>query len=357
MGLGNRFSGSLEQGQSMLSVRKIVWRICRFALPVFLLAWLLTRVSPEQWDQLRDHSIDWKLIGAAILVTSVAICLSFTRWWLLVRSLEIPITYLEGIQLGGIGYLMSYVAPGSVGGDLVKGVFLAHRSPGKRIEALASVGVDRVFGLLGLLIVLMTSCLLLPLPNQDADYLALRRGALLITPLAIAGIIALMLGGPVVDRLLALLLRVPKIGTALYRLGKFVRVFQQQRLAIFMAILLAVCVHTLLVISVDLIARGLFRDTPVFSEHLVIVPAGLAMSTLPITPGGVGVLESVLNRLYTTIPSATTEASGTLVGLGFNLVKLVVGGICVLFYWTAGSDIRKSMQQTKHEPEDLTGDT
>ncbi|MEL7263559.1 MAG: hypothetical protein AAFP69_01945, partial [Planctomycetota bacterium] len=45
-------------------------------------------------------------------------------------------------RLGAIGFLFSFVSPGSVGGDLFKAVFLARRARGKTTECFASVFAD-----------------------------------------------------------------------------------------------------------------------------------------------------------------------------------------------------------------------
>ncbi len=67
---------------------------------------------------------------------------------------------LEAFRLGSICFLLSFVSAGSVGGDLFKAVFLARRRPGKRVEAVASVLVDRGVGLYGLLLVVAAALLL-----------------------------------------------------------------------------------------------------------------------------------------------------------------------------------------------------
>ena len=72
---------------------------------------------------------------------------------------------LEAFRLGSICFLLSFVSPGSVGGDVFKAIFLAQRRPGKRIEAVASVLVDRGVGLYRLLL-LVAAALVLTNPTD-----------------------------------------------------------------------------------------------------------------------------------------------------------------------------------------------
>ncbi len=47
--------------------------------------------------------------------------------------------------------------------------------------------------------------------------------------------------------------------------------------------------------------------------------------------------------LYEHVPAVPTQASGTIVMLVFEFVKLTMAGIGMVFYWTAGREIRQSL--------------
>jgi glycosyltransferase 2 family protein len=329
-------------------LKKIAWLFARFALPTAIIAFLLWQIEPDDWEQLRQQRKNWGLITIAALLTLFATTVSFLRWWLLVRALSIKLSVLEAIKLGAIGHFMAYVSAGSLGGDLFKGIFLAHRSPGKRIEALASIGVDRVLGLVGLLTVVATTLLFFSPESQDPLVHTIRGVALTATPVAWCGIAALVYGGKYVDRGLLLLRRIPKVGRGLFRLAEFVRIFDQHRVAIFTAMAMSLIVHLTLVFSVDLIARSLFAQTPTLQEHLVIVPCGLTASALPITPAGLGVFEMAIEHLYRVVPATSTAANGTLVALAYDMIRLLVTAIGMLFYWTAGREVKASLSKAEH---------
>jgi len=119
-------------------------------------------------------------------------------------------------------------------------------------------------------------------------------------------------------------------------------------LAFGVAILMSVGVQAMLALSVYFIARGLYTSPPTLAEHFVIVPLAMLVSALPITPAGVGLLEAALHSLYKVIPAATTAASGTLVALVFELVKVIMGVLGTIFYWTANEEVRESLEEADH---------
>ncbi len=85
--------------------------------------------------------------GALVLLVQI---LSFARYCLLLRGAEIVLSLRETIRIGFIGTFFNTFMPGGLGGDVVK-LYLVIRATGKQAGAVASVMVDRLIGLLGLI--------------------------------------------------------------------------------------------------------------------------------------------------------------------------------------------------------------
>lgn len=176
--------------------------LLKFLVPAAIIGWLIWSIQPEQWAELREQDKDFARLGVALVLALLALATSYVRWGLLVRCQGIPLSMLEAFRLGAIGFLLSFVSAGSVGGDLFKAIFLARRSPGKRVEAVASVFVDRGSGLLGLLIIFSLALLLAPPVAEADDRETLRqigRGATLLMAVGLALTAVLVLGGRSVD--------------------------------------------------------------------------------------------------------------------------------------------------------------
>ncbi|MCC9657677.1 lysylphosphatidylglycerol synthase transmembrane domain-containing protein [Rhodopirellula halodulae] len=330
-------------------LKRTVITLIKFAVPIAIIGYLLQRIEPQQWDDLTARSINTPLLLGALCVAICALLVSFVRWWVLVRCQGIPLSLLEAMRLSSICFLLSFVSAGSVGGDLFKAIFLAKRSPGKRVAAVASVVVDRGSGLYGLL--LLVSGGLLLHQSQDPfefngitiDDIKLITVGLLSVGSAILAV--LVFGGKFVDTMMQRIEKWPVVGPVFEHVGPPLRMFHHHPWAFAASILMSVVVQGLLVISMYLIAVSMYDLPPTLAEHFVIVPIGMLMSALPLTPAGIGVLEATIETLYHIIPARTTDASGTLVALAFELVKVVMAVIGTVFYWTAGREVQESLEE------------
>ena len=324
----------------------------KFLIPAAIIAFLVWRIEPQQWDDLRSQPKNYSLLGLALVVALAAMSLSFSRWCLLVRCQGIELTMLEAFRLGSICFLLSFVSAGSVGGDLFKAIFLAQRRPGKRVEAVASVLVDRGAGLYGLLLLVAVGLLLADPPDADSEVISIATIKIATTVCIAVGTLVLsvlVLGGRGVDRLILWGGSLRGVGGIVKRIGPPLRMFHSHPVAFAASIAMSLGVQSLLVISVYLIARGLYTDPPSLAEHFVIVPIGMLTSALPLTPAGIGVFEATIQALYNLVPATPTEASGTLVALVFEIVKVVMAAIGTVFYWTANEEVRHSLEIAEEE--------
>ena len=70
---------------------------------------------------------------------------------MLVRVIEPTFKLSATFVLGSIGMVFNLVIPGAVGGDLIKAAYLV-RMQIKKTQAIASMVIDRILGLLALFI-------------------------------------------------------------------------------------------------------------------------------------------------------------------------------------------------------------
>lgn len=320
--------------------------LLKIAVPLAIIGWLLWRIDLEQWQTLSSQPKDYGLLVSAIGIASLAVVISMLRWGILVRCNGIRLTYIEALRLGAIGFLLSFVSVGSVGGDLFKAIFLAKRSPGKRVEAVASVAVDRAVGLYCLIIIVVAVLLVSP-PRDNSD---LRQISYWAAGLAILGtgvLAVLIVGGRFVDRLLRWAGKLRFVGPIVHQIADPIRVFHTHPIHFLIAIGMGLAVHVLLSVSLYLIARGLYSDAPSFTEHLIIVPIGMLISALPLSPAGIGLLEAAIEWLYIVVPQTPTEASGTLVALVYEIVKIILALAGVVFYWSSGREVKESISEAE----------
>ena len=94
---------------------------------------------------------DWRYLVLALLVMPMTYLLTSYRWHLLLEALDIHIGTPRTFVINMVGAFYNSFMPGSTGGDLLRGYYAAKHTT-HRTRAILSVIVDRVIGLLALII-------------------------------------------------------------------------------------------------------------------------------------------------------------------------------------------------------------
>ena len=81
-------------------MKKHVVNFLKIAIPIAIIAWLLSNVPPDQIEQLRSRPKDWGRLGAAFAIAFTAVCITFVRWFLLVRTIDMPFRLRDAFRLG-----------------------------------------------------------------------------------------------------------------------------------------------------------------------------------------------------------------------------------------------------------------
>ena len=92
------------------------------------------------------------MLALALAIYSWPMFGTFVRWYLLVRVIEPRFKFSRPCFLGLIGMVFNLVIPGAVGGDLIKAAYLVRECGSGKTQAIASMVIDRILGLLGLFI-------------------------------------------------------------------------------------------------------------------------------------------------------------------------------------------------------------
>lgn len=320
----------------------------KLAIPVAVIAWLLSRLEPEQVDELLNRDKDWARLAAAFVLTFALVMVSFVRWWLLVWTLGLPFRLRDAFRLGFLGYLLNFVSVGVVGGDLFKAVFIAREQPGRRAEAVATVLVDRVVGFYALLVVASSAILLAPPHSDHAALQAVCQATLVVTAVGGVGIALLMLPGLTHGRFAQWAGGLPLVGPAVQKVMAGLRLYKSRPLVMALIAGMSLSVHVTLGAVMWLIAGALFHPVPTLAEHLVITPLAMAAGALPFTPSGLGVMEAAMSELYRVVPDAARQLSGgVLVALAYRLITIGIAGVGAVFYVTGRREVQQVMQEGK----------
>ncbi len=99
------------------------------------------------------HAIasNWPFLLGALFAFLVCLTACAWRWHLILRAHDITIPFLKTLELYFVGQFFNAFMFGSVGGDLVKVFFVARLSVQRRTEAVTTVFIDRIMGMLALI--------------------------------------------------------------------------------------------------------------------------------------------------------------------------------------------------------------
>jgi len=273
------------------------------------------------------HRANGWLLGLGVLLFGFSSQFGVARWWLLLRDQGIRISFWEAHRLTFIGFFFNNVIPGATGGDLVKAVYAARRTD-KRAEAVITVLVDRVTGIVALASI---AALVLTTRMGEPEYRELA--------LFIFGFLGCFAVGCVLffSRTVRRVLHVDEIAARLPFAGLVKRVdeaiflYRYQKKGLLVAVLLSFANQISIQMIMVLFANALHITTrggeplPI-SDYMVVLPAAWMVSALPVLPGGWGIRESAF------------AVGFHLVGVGRNaaVALSVMGGMNMVFWSLLG---------------------
>ncbi|MEM7307816.1 MAG: lysylphosphatidylglycerol synthase transmembrane domain-containing protein [Planctomycetota bacterium] len=291
------------------------------------------------------RKLDPSGLGKALICFTLAMACAVTRWWRLMALLGCATSWLSAWRLTFLGMFFNLVVPGLTGGDVVKGVIVAHENPGKRGEAFLSVAVDRLIGVFALAALAMVVILV------SGDSFAELR--LPVVAFLSAGLIGgtCYISGPLrrLVRFDALLARLP-LGDKLRELDNAILSYRDQPREMAFAFLISLGNHAL--VTLGFVALGTaFGVTGVrVVDYFVMVPIGTIVSALPLAPGGWGLGEAVFKLLFEMI--GADGGLGVAISVTFRLCMLAYGLVGGVFLLLPGQrrELRESEAGAAAEP-------
>jgi uncharacterized protein (TIRG00374 family) len=326
------------------------WRSAVMNLVLVAVAFgLLGFTVRQNWDKIREvfaHPIDWRLFAAAFACYMAGISVSFTRWYYLVRAIDRRFTIGQAFLLGFIGNVFNLVIPGAVGGDFFKAAYLV-RMDIKRTQAVASMVIDRIIGLLGLfLLASVAGAFAWPMaPPQVRTLIALAwaavvAGFLVLTLIFTQGLTRAFPGLTQGHSRRAGILNELKAMSNTYR----------SRLGVVAGALGAsVLVHLMMTVAFYIVGTALFpTKLPGLGQHLLIVPLTLFTTAVPIPFGALGVTELVSAQLFAMV---NYPASGAIPMMGFRVLMYAGGLVSATVYFANLRQVR-GLTESAEELED-----
>lgn len=325
--------------------RSIGFGALRLGIGVALLA-LLANTGVLDFRELGGLFREWPFTLLAILVTAIAVSATAWRLCILLRPRGFALSLGASLKLTFIGTFFNIAMPGSSGGDLVRIYYAARGNEGRRAEIVAILLMDRSIGLVALLLYpVLLAPLYLPLlaDNELLRNVVLTAGGS-VGMLALAAwlLLARETGKPLIAKLLA---RIPG-GSIIRRMAGTLRSYRSDRRPLWRALFVSLGAHALGMTAFVLLARAVV--SPTFEWFLfVIVPVGMVVNTIPLTPGGLGVGEAAFAVLF----GMAGLQGGPEVLLSWRLVSILIGMAGLVFYLQGRSQFVTAAARSAQDPE------
>lgn len=334
---------------------KINWKrllvtVLKYAVSIGFLVWLFSQKNNRQaFAELAGQSPNWWLLSVGILFAGIAVMTTFVRWHMLVRTLEIPFTLASAIRIGFLGFMFNFVSLGAVGGDLFKAFFVAREQKKRKTEAVATLFVDRLMGLVGLMITAAIGSTVVGLQTHPDQKMRLifycSWGG---TVVSLLGFAMVLLPGFTTGPISEFLMGLPRVGGLFRRLIEAVRMYRRRPRVLFAGLAMSVLVHFLFPTCMLFIILGLPAEGPPIYTHYVVVPISLLASVLPLPGGGLGVLEFAIAELYKTIGGYN---EGLVAAFIYRAITILLALIGLVYYLTHRGEVSEVLEEAAEEEE------
>jgi uncharacterized membrane protein YbhN (UPF0104 family) len=281
-------------------------------------------------------------LALAVLVGSLAILLTFLRWYYLVRAQDLPFTVPDALRLGFIGFFFNAVMPGSVGGDIIKAAFLAREKKDRKTIAVATVIMDRAIALWALVWFVAISgaifwaCGLLVGPGADRSRLIVELAGLVVGVSLTGWMLLGLLPPRRAEKFAFRLSRIPKAGHSLAEFWRAVWMYRCRQGCIVTTMLISWVGHVGFVLYFYCCVRVLWdsgdsaQRIPSLAQHFLLVPIGLVIQAMPLFPGGAGIGELGFGVLYKWLGASV--ACGVLGSLVMRIINWCIGIVGFFVY-------------------------
>lgn len=237
-------------------------------------------------------------LSFCVVLVLAGIYLSALRWSMLLHGQGFNISMKKVFKLQLVGLFFNFVVPGGVGGDLVKGYYLVKQNDDRKFLAATSILMDRLLGLWTIVILVIASGPLIGREiMQNPKLYYTYRGVL------IAGtIFTLMLLLGFSDRFYDSGWMFKKFGKLPYGKGvvesyEAVHAYCTKLTVIGKAVILSMVLQLSSVLFFYVVGNSMGIHMSLGS-YMFLVPLGFVASSLPITPGGIGIGQMAFFALF-----------------------------------------------------------
>lgn len=286
-------------------------------------------------DAFRMSARNWPLVAAGAGLFLVCMVLCAARWRILLRTQGVNLSLARSLELYFVGHFFNAFMLGSTGGDLAKAYYAAKVTSHRKTEVISTIFIDRIIGLMclvGTMVLVMLCRLGFFLDNPKM------RWVMLFDSLLFLGVVA---GLIVVFRrnlfeswgVFRALEEKTALGKILARAYDAFRACLVSPRVWAQTVLLTVLNILSYIVMAWLLGRAIGVRLP-FLDFLTAIPIVSAISSIPVTPSGLGTRDAAMVYMFGIfgVSNALALSLSFLFFLGVITGWSLVGGIVYMFY-------------------------
>jgi len=320
--------------------RKIFVAVVKLTLIVALFSFLAVRaLKSSAFSEINVDARGVCFLCAGFLFNLIATTITIVRWRALLRALDAPLSFIDALRFGFLGFAFNLSPLGVVGGDATKVVLVAKKASVSADVATASVVLDRFIGLyamfaLGLSVAFASGFHANPAPLARFT----TQGLIALTIASTMFLTLVVLPQSENRRREKLAGSLPVVGALLQKATAATLLYRDRKQTLLASFFATLAVHSLFALSLYCFARGVYVATPSLVDHFVLYCSANVGSTIPLSAGP---FEYFLDELYPLFNAASnlafTQGYGATVGVVYRLATFGVATLGVVFYFTTRS--------------------
>jgi len=244
------------------------------------------------------------MAGACVAFLASMLTVAF-RWRFLLRVQSVRIGLWEAVRLTFLGQFFNAVVPGTVGGDLVKAYYVSKHTP-RKAAVVVTTFVDRMIGMTELALLAAVMVAVVWVGGLVSPQTAHAMGLTIAVVLAVVGLAFAF----VLSRRFRKVLHLEKLYGRLplahhfAAAGEAARIYRNRIGSLAWAMVVTVLAHVTFIGSIALVGASLSLPSGWY-EYFLYVPLIYIIGAVPVTPGGVGLVEKLYVVLFASAaPSA-----------------------------------------------------
>ena len=292
--------------------------------------------------QVFEKPVKYQFFAVGLAVYLTALMITFARWHRLVVAQGLNFSIKDAFRLGFIGNVFNLVIPGAVGGDVIKAAFLCRMQPDKKPQAVASMVLDRVLGLLGLF--LLAGIAGLAFWGTADRQVRLLIGTVWLALFAGLMVLTVVFSPTLYRPLNRLVAGKGKLQTIVKELEAIGSAYRERLGTVALMLLTSVFCHSLYVLAFYSASLALFASMPTLVEHYLMVPLSLFSTAVPLPFGALGLSETISGGLFAMVH----HSEGAIAMMAFRILMYGSGAVGVVVYLVNLAQV-KSLKQDAEE--------